>query len=77
MPLKDKKMTKKELQKMAYREAGFRLQESIYYSDGWILEKELTQKDRKTLLGFVDEISMDLAKKGDTDADTDADTDTE
>jgi hypothetical protein len=74
MPLKDKKMTKKELQKMAYMEAGFRLMESIHYSDGWILEKELTQKERETLLGFMDEISMDLAKKGDTDGDTDGDT---
>lgn len=67
-------MTKKELQKMAYREAGFRLQESIYYSDGWILEKELTPKDKETLLDFMDEISMDLAKKGDTDGDTDGKT---
>ena len=67
-------MTKKELQKMAYREAGFRLQESIYYSDGWILEKELTPKDKETLLDFMDEISMELAKKGDADADADANT---
>jgi hypothetical protein len=72
MPLKERKMTKKELRKMAYREAGFRLQELIYYSDGWILEKELTQKDRETLIGFVDEISIELAKKGNTDEDVDA-----
>jgi hypothetical protein len=72
MPLKEKKMNKKELRKMAYREAGFRLQGLIYYSDGWILEKKLTQKDRETLIGFVDEISMELAKKGNTDEDADA-----
>jgi hypothetical protein len=75
MPLKEKKMTKKELIKMAYREAGFRLQELICYSDGWTLECGLTQKDRETLLGFMDEISIDLAKKGDTDTDTDGDID--
>jgi hypothetical protein len=75
MPLKEKKMNKKELRKMAYREAGFRLQELIFYSDGWILEKKLTQKDRETLIGFVDEISIELAKKGDKDTDTDGDTD--
>jgi hypothetical protein len=75
MPLKEKKMNKKELRKMALREAGFRLQELIFYSDGWTLECELTQKERETLLGFVDEISIELAKKGDTDTDTDGDTD--
>lgn len=57
-------MRKKELKKMAFRLAGFRLQVELGDFENWTFEDGLTQQDKETLLILVDEIAMSLSQKG-------------
>jgi len=57
-------MTKKELKKIAYGLAGFRLQIELGDFENWTFDDEgLSQKDKDTLQTLVYNIAISLSEK--------------